>query len=99
MATRERTVNVTEFKAKCLELFKEIERGKLAHVTVTRRGHPVATILPPRAARKIRSLDEVFADMRGLIQVAPGVDLTEPLDIPEPDDPFLGKGKRRNAAA
>jgi antitoxin (DNA-binding transcriptional repressor) of toxin-antitoxin stability system len=99
MATRDCTVNVTEFKAKCLELFKDIERGKLTHVTVTRRGHPVATVLPPRPAKKVGSLDEVFADMRGLITVAPGVDLTEPLDIPEPDDPFLGKKKRGDAAA
>lgn len=99
MATRDRTLNVTEFKATCLELFKEIERGKLMHITVTRRGRPVATIVPPKAFGKIASLDEVFADMRGSITVAPGVDLTAPLDIPEPDDPFLGKRKRRNAAA
>ena len=99
MSTRDRTVNVTEFKAKCLELFKEIERGKLTQVMVTRRGHPVATVQPAQPAKKIGSLDEVFADMHGLIRVAPGVDLTEPLDIPEPDDPILGKSKRGDAAA
>ena len=99
MASKDFKMNVTEFKAKCLELFKDIERGKLKQVTVTRRGHPVATVQAPRAAKKIDSLDEIFADMRGSITVAPGVDLTEPLDIPEPNDPFLGKSKRRNAAA
>jgi antitoxin (DNA-binding transcriptional repressor) of toxin-antitoxin stability system len=99
MPPRDCTLNVTEFKAKCLELFKEIEHGKLASVTVTRRGVAVATILPSRAFAKPSSLDEMFADMRGLITIASGVDLTEPLDIPEPRDPFLLGGKRRNAAA
>jgi len=99
MAKHDLTLNVTEFKAKCLELFKELERGKLARITVTRRGTPVAAIERPWPVKKVGSLDEVFADMRGLIRVAPGVDLTEPLDIPEPDDPFLGKRKRGDAAA
>jgi hypothetical protein len=80
-------------------LFKEIERGTLRQVTVTRRGHPVATVRAPQCAAKIESLDEIFADMRGSITVAPGIDLTEQLGIPEPHDPFLGKSKRRNAAA
>lgn len=97
MASNDVKLNVTEFKAKCLELFKDIESGKLKQVTVTRRGHPVAMVQSPPVS-KISSLKEVFADMRGLIAVAPGIDLTKPLDIPEPEDPFFGKKKSRNAA-
>jgi prevent-host-death family protein len=40
-----RTVNVTEFKAKCLALLDEVgERG--GKLTITRRGQPLATLGP-----------------------------------------------------
>jgi hypothetical protein len=87
MPTREVSVNVMEFKAKCLDLFKDLERGRVSRITVTRRGSPVATVQRSRPLKKSASLDDIFADMRGLIAVAPGVDLTAPLDIPEPEDP------------
>jgi antitoxin (DNA-binding transcriptional repressor) of toxin-antitoxin stability system len=98
MATREVSLNVTEFKAKCLELFKDLERGRVSRVTVTRRGSPVATVQRSQPLKKSASLDDIFADMRGLIAVAPGVDLTAPLNIPAPEDPFIGKPKRGDAA-
>ena len=41
-----RIVNVTEFKAKCLALFDQIESGKVT-ITVTRRGKVVALVSPP----------------------------------------------------
>jgi antitoxin (DNA-binding transcriptional repressor) of toxin-antitoxin stability system len=99
MATREVSLNVTEFKAKCLELFKDLERGRVSQITVTRRGSPVATIHRSRPAKKTATLEEIFADMRGLIAVAPGVDLTAPLDIPAPEDPFIGKAKPKRGDA
>jgi prevent-host-death family protein len=40
-----RTVNATEFKAKCLRLLDEVaETGE--GITVTKRGTPVATVFP-----------------------------------------------------
>jgi prevent-host-death family protein len=40
-----RTINVTEFKAKCLALLDEVgEHG--GRITITRRGHPLATVGP-----------------------------------------------------
>ena len=48
-------VNVTEFKAKCLALIRDVEAGKLS-VTVTRRGKPVAVLGPvePKAFKSSR---------------------------------------------
>lgn len=44
---KQRTVSVTEFKAKCLALLDEIgEHG--GTITVTKRGRPLATVGPVR---------------------------------------------------
>ena len=40
-----RVVTATEFKAKCLALLDEVERGGGA-ITVTRRGNPIAVLRP-----------------------------------------------------
>jgi antitoxin (DNA-binding transcriptional repressor) of toxin-antitoxin stability system len=80
MSGNEVTLNVTRFKAQCLDLFKRLEQGKLKRVTVTRRGRPVAEVSPKRAAK---SFDDVFGCMQGMITVAPGVDLLEPVTPPE----------------
>jgi antitoxin (DNA-binding transcriptional repressor) of toxin-antitoxin stability system len=42
---KNRLVSATEFKAKCLALFDEIDR-KGGAITVTRRGRPVVTVGP-----------------------------------------------------
>jgi len=44
---KSRTVSTTEFKAKCLALVDEIEQHG-GTITITRRGHPVAMIGPPK---------------------------------------------------
>ncbi len=43
----ERVVSATEFKAKCLALFDEIEEHG-GTITVTKRGRPVATVGPAK---------------------------------------------------
>ena len=44
---KHRTVNVTEFKAKCLSLLDEIgKRG--GTITITKRGRPMATVGPAK---------------------------------------------------
>ena len=40
-------MNVTDFKAKCLALFDEVEAGKIS-INVTRRGKTIAIISPPQ---------------------------------------------------
>jgi hypothetical protein len=98
MAATEITMSASAFKAKCLEIFKRLEQGKLKRVTVTRRGKPVAIVAQSPTAKK-PTFEDVHGCMRGMITIAPGVDLTEPLDIPEPDDPFIGKMKPPDAAS
>ena len=50
MSAAELTINVTEFKAKCLDLFDRLNDGRLSKVTVTRRGKPVAVATPAASA-------------------------------------------------
>ena len=45
----QRTINVTEFKAKCLALLDSIRQGGPS-ITVTKRGRPIATVGPARIA-------------------------------------------------
>src|SRR5947208_2092528 len=76
------TITATAFKTNCLDLFKRLERGTLARITVTRRGHAVAEIARPRAAPK-KTFAEVYGCMRGTLEIKPGVDLTRPVADPE----------------
>jgi len=78
------TLSASAFKARCLELFKALEARKLARVVVTRRGRPVAELVPPRAEPP-----SLWGRHRGSVTVASGVDLTEPV-LDEPLDAELG---------
>jgi len=73
-------INVTAFKAKCLELFRQLEARRYDKVVVTRRGRPIAELRP--AATEIPDL---YGCMKGSVTIPPGVDLTEPVleDVPE----------------
>jgi PIN domain nuclease of toxin-antitoxin system len=39
-STAEKTVPVTEFKAKCRDYIAQVSRGKVSRVVLTRRGNP-----------------------------------------------------------
>jgi antitoxin (DNA-binding transcriptional repressor) of toxin-antitoxin stability system len=39
-------INVTDFKARCLALFKELEARRYDRLVVTRRGKPIAQLTP-----------------------------------------------------
>ena len=45
-----RTINVTEFKAKCLALLDDVSKGS-GTITVTKRGKPIATVGPARRSK------------------------------------------------
>ena len=66
-------ISVSEFKAKCLQIFDALEKRKLRKVVVTRRGKPVGEITPPKT-----KLPSLHGAHRGSVIVAPGVDLTAP---------------------
>lgn len=79
-------INVTAFKAKCLELFKQLEARRFDKVVVTRRGKPIAELRPARSG-----VPNLYGALKGRVCIPPGVDLTDPVpeDVPEADS---GKG-------
>ena len=73
----EETLSVTEFKAKCLQLFDRLEAKRLGKITITRRGKPVAVVSGPQAAED--EARAVVGSMAGLTIIPDGVDLTAPI--------------------
>lgn len=72
----ELVISASKFKATCLDILKRLDDHRLERVTVTRRGKPVAVMLPtPISEAEARS---VYASMAGSVKIAEGVDLTEP---------------------
>jgi hypothetical protein len=67
-------VSATEFKARCLAIFKDLEARRIGRVFVTRRGRVVAELTPPRT-----ELPTLWGAHRGSVQVDRGVDLTAPV--------------------
>jgi prevent-host-death family protein len=58
------TISVTEFKQRCLEIIREVERsGK--PVAITRRGRVVARLQPPLRADAARNL-KPWAQLRAM---------------------------------
>ena len=73
-------INVTAFKAKCLELFKQLEARRYDRVVVTRRGKPIAELRPTE-----REIPDIYGALKGRAIIPPDLDLTAPIleDIPE----------------
>lgn len=61
-----RTISVSQFKARCLSLFDEVEEGG-AEFVVTRRGRPVARVVPVAPARPLLGSVEVLGDPDDLL--------------------------------
>ncbi len=77
-------ISATEFKARCLAIFKDLEARRIGRVLVTRRGRPVAELTPPRI-----TLPTLWGAHRGSVETMPGVDLTAPA-VEEPLDAEAG---------
>ena len=67
-------ISATDFKARCLAIFKDLEARRIARVLVTRRGRPVAELTPPHT-----TLPTLRGAHRGSVEVMPGVDPTAPI--------------------
>ena len=80
MAAAVLEINVTEFKAKCLSVFKELEARRYDKVVVTRRGKAIAQLTPA-----VNEVPDLYGALKGRVIIPPGVDLTEPVleDVPE----------------
>jgi prevent-host-death family protein len=44
------TIGAAEFKAHCLEILDRLSTRELSRVTITKRGRPVAVLVPPVVA-------------------------------------------------
>ena len=73
----EEILTVTEFKARCLELFDRLNARRLHKVTVTRRGKPVAVVTPVSTAEA--EARAVHGSMAGMVSVRDDIDLTRPV--------------------
>jgi antitoxin (DNA-binding transcriptional repressor) of toxin-antitoxin stability system len=62
MKTRQDTLSVTEFKAKCLRLFENLSPEGL---TVTKRGRPIARVTPISAGGHAK----FYGSLKGKIKI------------------------------
>lgn len=67
------TIGVSEFKPRSLELIDRVASGKIARLVLTRRGRPVAALVPIG-----ESPVELWGALRGLMEPVPSEDLTQP---------------------
>jgi prevent-host-death family protein len=73
-----RTMTAAEFKAKCLKVMDEVAASGTA-VVVTKRGKPVARLVPEPAAERPRRPERLRDLFKGMIEVADPADgLTRP---------------------
>lgn len=76
------TFNVTEFKAKCLDILDRLGKHEFERVIVTKRGKAVAILTPPEA--DAAAVHQIHGFMRNSVVVPEGIDLTAPVS----DEPF-----------
>lgn len=82
-----RSISVSEFKAKCLDILHQLGERKLDRVVITRRGRVVAELTPPRGTDD--AVHAIHGFMRGTVTIPDGVDLTQPV-LDEPLDADSG---------
>ncbi len=78
----ETTIGVTAFKAQCLSLIDDVAQGKTSRVVLMKHDKPVAALV--RIAPDEfddETLGGLWGAMKGTITIAPGVDITEPIDV------------------
>ena len=72
-------IKISEFKAKCLALLDQVGKTKKA-IRITRRGIPVAEVVPPSPVRKGRKFLGASADTFDILDndiVRPIIDFNE----------------------
>ena len=73
-------INVTAFRAKCLELFEQLEAHRYDKVVVTRRGKAIAELRSSPG-----EIPDIYGALKGRAIIPPDLDLTAPIleGIPE----------------
>jgi prevent-host-death family protein len=57
-----KTIGIAKFKATCLRVIDSISRDREA-ITITKRGHPVAVLMPIANEKDAKSIFGVFKDV------------------------------------
>ena len=70
-------VNASEFKAKCLDILDRIRSREWERVVITKRGVPVAVLVPPPAEAAL--VKQLHGFLRGSVIIPPELDLTAPV--------------------
>jgi prevent-host-death family protein len=78
----EETIGAAEFKAHCLEILDRLNAREVSRITITKRGRPVAVLVPPEDTRD--AVRRVHGFLRGSVVISPDTDLT----APTADEPF-----------
>jgi prevent-host-death family protein len=79
------TISASEFKAKCLNILDRLAGHELDRVVITKRGRPVAVLVPPE--QQADAVRGIYGFMRGSVIIADDVDLTAPVL----DEPFTAE--------
>jgi prevent-host-death family protein len=84
----EETIGAAEFKAHCLEILDQVAARAVARVTITKRGRPVAMLVPLQDEQD--AVRRIHGFLRGSVVLPKGVDLTAP-KLEEPFDAACGR--------
>lgn len=79
MPKSEKTVSVTEFKAKCLGLIDDVDSKQLRRVTIVKRGRVVAALVPAALKKVKKAKPFAHGFLRGSVRIPEGLDLTKPI--------------------
>ena len=79
-AWKTKTIPAGEFKAKCLQLMEEV-KDKGIEVVITKRGKPVAKLVPAEPVR-----NSPFGCMAGTFTIVGDIVNSDPTDWPENDE-------------
>ena len=82
------TIGATEFKTRCLEILDRLSAREVSRVTITRRGRPVAVLVPPDDVQD--AVRRIHGFLRGSVVIPAETDLTAPA-IDQPFDAAAGR--------
>jgi prevent-host-death family protein len=84
MMARCRVISASEFKAKCSGILDRIRSREFERVVITKRGVPVAVLVP--LAAEVAQVEGLHGFLRGSVVIPREIDLTAPVA----DEAFAG---------
>jgi prevent-host-death family protein len=76
-ADDDESIAVSAFKPRSLELIERVASGRASRIVLTKRGRPVAALVPVREQQQ--QPVELWGALRDLMEPVADVDLTEPM--------------------